>query len=278
MERSGMFEVIMETGDGPSIGFGQIKSLVFTIINRSDSGFTGGIQLLAPPGWLVGVQGGLGARQYIAGNGGILRVEFNLRIGDSPAKVDLANAIRLRLAPVSGAAPTEIQFLLLGASCWWFTGPFANFDGEGYDRSYTPEERSGLNEKYVSRMHQTVGWERRVFHESVLDLESIFKGSSGVYYGQTVLRSPDQRAARLVANTNTGVKLWLNGQLVLRRFHRETFRPVIGAGPWAVDVTLQSGDNRIMVKWIRGTEPYQFSLTVSDPEGRGVPEVGNTAW
>jgi hypothetical protein len=125
---------------------------------------------------------------------------------------------------------------------------------------------------------QMARWEKRTFAESVLDLEPLFRGSSGVCYGQTILRSPVAREARLVANTNSGMKLWLNGALILRRFYRETFRPILGSGPWAADVTLRAGDNALMVKWVRGTESYAFSLTVSDRYGRGLPEIGNTLW
>ena len=65
---------------------------------------------------------------------------------------------------------------------------------------------------------------------------------------------------------------------MLRRFHRETFRPLLGDGPWAQEVTLRAGGNALLIKWVRGTEPYEFSLTVSDRSGRGLPEVGNTTW
>ena len=97
-------------------------------------------------------------------------------------------------------------------------------------------------------------------------------------YGQTILRSPSNRLARLVANTNSGVKVWLNGTLVFRRHHREVFRPQLGSGSWAVDVELKAGDNSVMVKWVRGGEPLSFSLTVSDRAGMSIPEIGNTSF
>src|SRR5262249_37506616 len=109
-------------------------------------------------------------------------------------------------------------------------------------------------------------------------LEPVFRGSAGVCYGQTTFRSPTLREARLVANTNSGVKVWLNGALVLRRFQREVFRPVLGSGNWAVDVLLNAGDNPVMVNWVRGSAPYQFSMALSDRDGRGLPEVGNPSW
>ncbi|HLK56371.1 MAG TPA: ADP-ribosylglycohydrolase family protein [Chthonomonadaceae bacterium] len=272
------FEVMMDAGDHPAMVYNVSKVLAFTITNRGDQPFSGRLSMLAPPGWLVSSPPNLGQRQYIAAHTGVLRIEFTLRANEGQARIDIANNLVLQLTPDGGGAPMEAEFLLLGASCWWTVGAFANFDGEGFDRSYTPEDRPGLGESYISRNLQSIRWEKTSFPESALPLEAFFKGSSGVYYGQTILRSPTTREARIVANTNSGVKVWYNGQLILRRFHRETFRPVLGSGPWAVDVTLRAGDNPIMVKWVRSTEPFEFSLTVSDRNGRGLPEVGNTTW
>ena len=44
----------------------------------------------------------------------------------------VANSIAIRLTPDSGGAPFEGQFVLMGASCWWTVGTFANFDGEQF--------------------------------------------------------------------------------------------------------------------------------------------------
>lgn len=278
VSQAGPFEVIMDTGDSPTVAFNATKTLAFSVFNHGADAFSGRITLLAPPGWQVTGPPNLGQRQYIAANTGTFRADFTLRVVDGQGRIDIANAVTLRLAPDDGTPPQEAEFVLLGASCWWTVGPFANFDGEGFDRSYLPEDRPGLQESYLSRSQQNIRWERQIYPESTLDLEPLFKGSSGVCYGQTILRSPTARDVRLVANTNSGVKVWLNGALVLRRFHREVFRPVLGSGPWAVDVSLRAGDNPVMVKWVRGSEPYAFSLTVSDRYGRGLPEVGNVSW
>ena len=271
------FEVVLDTGDFPAVAYNTPKQLSLAIFNRGEA-FSGRIALMAPPGWLVQAPTGLGQRQYVAAHTGILRLEFTLVVPNEGARIDIANTVALRLAPDDGGAPIEIDFQLMGASCWWTVGAFANFDGEGFDRAFAPEDRPGLNESYVARSSQQARWERHSFPEPTLDLEPLFRGGSGVCYGQTLLQSPTARDIRLVANTNSGVKVWLNGSLVLRRFHRETFRPLLGDGPWAQDVTLRAGANALLVKWVRGTEPYEFSLTVGDRAGRGLPEVGNTAW
>jgi ADP-ribosylglycohydrolase len=278
VEQAGPFQIVMDSGEAPCIGYNHPKVITFAITNRGGDPFSGRIALLAPSGWMIGAPQNFGQRQYIAANTGTIRVEFTLRVPEGQGRIDIANALVLRFTPENGAPAHDAEFVLMGASCWYCVGPFANFDGEGFDRSYLPEDRPGLHESYTNRLMQAVRWEKWSFPETTLQLEPLYKGSSGVCYGQTILRSATAREARLVANTNSGVKMWLNGMLVLRRFQREIFRPSIGSGNWAVDVNLQAGDNVVMVKWVRGVEPYQFSLTVADRFGRGLPEVGNTNW
>ncbi len=276
--QAGIFNVLVDTGDAPAIAYGVPKTLAFTLQNPGAEAFAGRVALLVPSGWQVMVPQNFGTKQYIAANTGILRVDFTVLCPEGAGRIDIANAVTLRLTPENGNAPSEAEFALMGASCWWCVGSFANFDGEGFDRSYPPEERPNLTESYFNRLSQTVRWEKRTFPESSLNLETLFKQASGVCYGQTILRSPTSRSARIVVNTNSGVKLWFNGQMILRRFQREPFRPVLGSGNWAVDVMLNAGDNPVMVKWVRGAEPFQFSLTVADRYGRGLPEIGNTSW
>lgn len=275
---AGPFEVQIDTGDTPSIGYNQVKTLAVSIFNRGSAAFSGRVTLLAPPGWQVAPPASFGQRQYIAADTGSLRGEFRLQAADGQARIEIANALVVRMTPDGGGAPFETRFVLMGASCWWTVGTFANFDGEGFDRSYTPEDRPGLNESYVARNLQSVRWSKQTFPESVLDVEPLFKNSSGVCYGQTILRSPYPREARLTVSCNNGVKVWVNGLLALRRHQRTNFRPTLNDENWTADVSLRSGDNPVMVKWVRGTEPYQFSLTVSDRQGRALPDIGNTSW
>jgi len=275
---AGPFEIQLDTGDTPAIGFNQVKTLAVAIFNLGGEAFSGRVSLLSPPGWQVAAPAAFGQRQYIAAHDGTLRAEYRLQPPEGQARIEIANSIAIRLTPDSGDAPFEAQFVLMGAGCWWTVGTFANFDGEGFDRSYMPEDRPGLSENYVARNLQSVRWEKRTFAESVLDLEPLFKGSAGVCYGQTILRSPFNRDARLTASSNNGVKVWMHGSLVMRRHQRTTFRPTLNEEHWSADISLREGDNPVMVKWVRGIEPYQFSLTVSDRQGRALPDVGNTWW
>ena len=274
----GNYDILIDLGDAPVISHLSAKTLAVTIVNRGAEAFSGKISLLAPHGWQVSAPSSFGQRQYIAGANGTLRAEYRIFAPEGQGKIEIANSLVVRLTPDSGGASLEGQFVMLGASCWWTVGVFANFDGEGFDRSYLPEDRPGLNESYIAKSLQSVKWEKNAQIESVLDLEPLFRGSSGVCYGQTILRCPQTRDAKLTVSTNSGVKVWLNGTLALRRHQRGVFRPTLGDENWTADVTLSYGDNPVMVKWVRGSEPFQFSLTVSDRNGRALPEIGNTSW
>ncbi len=275
---AGQIEVVMDAGTTPTIAFNDVRPLSFILQNHGVAPFSGRIALLAPPGWQVSTPAGIGQRQYIAPGSGALRAEFTIRVPQTAGRIEIANAVTLRLIPDNGDAAMDAEFLLLGAACWYTVGPFPNFDGEGFDRKYAPEDRPGLAETYVTRTSNQGRWEPVTFAESHMDLEPVFKGSSGVCYGRTVLNSRLAREARIGCNSNSGVKVWLNGVLVFRRMYREPYNPVLGAGAWCADVNLQAGDNQLLVKWVRSSEPYEFSLTVSDRFGRGLPDIGSTAW
>ena len=142
----------------------------------------------------------------------------------------------------------------MGASCWRVVGPFANFDGEGFDRSYTPEDRPGLGENYVNRLMQSVTWEKRTFPGS--------GARSGIGVQKLVgrgLRAYDSafphRTKRPPCRQHQhGVKVWLNNPDSAAQSARH-FPSYLGAGIWAADIVLQTGDNPIMVNGLAASNP-----------------------
>jgi len=78
-------------------------------------------------------------------------------------------------------------------------------------------------------------------------------------YGVTDIDSPDERKARLSLETDDGFILWLNGVKVAERPN---------AGEQKVDLKLQPGRNRLLLKVCNNREWWQFAVRVTDPEGR----------
>lgn len=275
--RVGPYLLSLDAGEVLAVSHLQPKSFQLAIANQSQEPFIGKVQVMAPSGWQITMPPGFGSRQVIAPQGR-LQTTFTLAVPSGQGVIEIVNPLTIALLPESGEASLSAQFLVPGASCWWVVGTFENSETEGFDRVYAPESRPELYETYTGRLGQIVRWERRSFPELVLDLEPLFHGSPGVCYGQTTVYVPSERPARLVAATNSGVKVWLNGQRVLARFERRPFRPTSIGSVWGVDVLLRQGSNRVLVKWVRGKDPFAFALLFADQEGRLMPDVGNTKW
>lgn len=275
--RVGPYLLSLDAGEVLAVSHLQPKSFQLAIANQGQEPFIGKIQVMAPPGWQITMPPGFGSRQVIAPQGR-LQTMFTLAVPGGQGAIEIVNPLTVTLLPESGAPAQSAQFLIPGASCWWVVGTFENSETEGFDRVYAPESRPELYETYTGRLGQIVRWESRSFPELVLNLEPLFHGSPGVCYGQTTVYAPTERPARLVAATNSGVKVWLNGQRVLARFEKRPFRPTPIGSVWGVDVLLHQGPNRVLVKWVRGKDPFAFALLFADQEGRLMPDVANTKW
>jgi hypothetical protein len=91
---------------------------------------------------------------------------------------------------------------------------------------------------------------------------------SGVAYAYTWLESPRPQAARLEIRHDEGIKVWLNGQAVLR-----------GTGPGAlplaeadrVGVFLESGWNLIVVKIAQPAKRWSFAVQLKGSDGAPLP-------
>ncbi|HLV78849.1 MAG TPA: ADP-ribosylglycohydrolase family protein, partial [Chthonomonadaceae bacterium] len=77
---AGPFEVLLDTGDSPAIGYGVAHTLSVSVLNRGADAFSGRIALLAPPGWQITAPPNLGQRQYVAAHTGTFRADFVLRV------------------------------------------------------------------------------------------------------------------------------------------------------------------------------------------------------
>jgi ADP-ribosylglycohydrolase len=271
------FEIVVDYGEGgPAIAANAATSFTVAIRNVGAAEFMGCVNLSAPPGWQVAVPGAQGQRQMLA-PGGMARYGFVVR---APENVPLQpqNKVTLVLTP-ENAPPTTCDIILLGGACWWWVGPFENRLEEGFYKAYEVEDRPGFDRDYLGRGAALIRWRKIAFKENVLLLEQeFFTGQPGVAYGVTTLHLPVPTEAKIVPHTNDGLRVWLNNRLLVQRHSHEPFRPTLGYGPSAVDVTLQAGDNRLMVKVIRCDAPAEFAFAVTDRDGKPLPDVGNTRW
>jgi HEAT repeat protein len=102
-----------------------------------------------------------------------------------------------------------------------------------------------------------------------MDLLHAFGGDQRAAYARTWIHSPKQQDVRLELGSDDGVKVWLNGAVVLAN---NAARPLQPASDH-VDVTLNEGWNVLMLKVTQSTSAWEFCARFAQPSGEPVPDL-----
>lgn len=106
-------------------------------------------------------------------------------------------------------------------------------------------------------------WSEYKSPDDIIDLAEIFadKGretSNVVAYAFTTLKQDKAGGAFLVAGSDDGIKIWVNGVLV----HENLVQRGVSAGSDILDIALKEGDNAILVKVEQGGGGWGFVLSM----------------
>jgi len=118
-------------------------------------------------------------------------------------------------------------------------------------------------------------WTRLISPQDQIDLKNYFYQKDGTYqsdvvtYAFTYVHSPIDQSGNLWVGADDGVKIWLNGELVLDNPVSGSFKLVEDQVP----VDIRRGNNRLLVKVRNETGGYAFSLGVMDESGSTLPGI-----
>jgi hypothetical protein len=100
---------------------------------------------------------------------------------------------------------------------WWVAGPFDNEDGKGLIKKYRPEEKFDTTDVFQGTGKREIKWQHYKNPESgYIDFTKIFRYSGkGVAYATRVFKMDQDRTIKVGIGSNDGVRMWLNGKLVL---------------------------------------------------------------
>ncbi|HUU03835.1 MAG TPA: transglutaminase domain-containing protein [Myxococcota bacterium] len=158
---------------------------------------------------------------------------------------------------------------------WMLVGPFNNDQNAGFDTVYPPEKGFlDYRQKYQGKLSQ-VGF-RRVNHldfDGRVNLAALLDPSRWTCaYLVSFVHSDRIRDVALRLGAYRGVKLWLNGRLLLKDDRAE-----IGSlDQYVLGGRLERGWNRLLVKVCQRTGPWQLRLRITDPEGRPLPRLASS--
>jgi hypothetical protein len=187
------------------------------------------------------------------------------------AQTDVASAALKKVlaattdTPTLQAAEKALKELEAGTdfiTAWQVAGPYRQ-EGKDYaalfDIVFAPETANTPEVKWQSL---APGVEPK--RPWVMDLLKPLGGEQCVAYARTWIHSDQQRAARLELGSDDGVKVWFNNKLV---HTNNTFRG-LQPGSDKVNVTLNQGWNRLLLKVTQLNQGWAFCARLLTPDGR----------
>lgn len=145
-------------------------------------------------------------------------------------------------------------------SDWWIIGPFDNSNENGLSTIYPPESEFDINKTYTGNKNQSVKWKSYINQESgYIDFTKIFHPSeNGVVYVSRNFKMDEDKSMKIGVGSNDGVRMWLNGKLVLDHKVLRKAEP----NQEILTLPFKKGDNSVLLKvdQFGGGWGFYFSL------------------
>lgn len=129
---------------------------------------------------------------------------------------------------------------------WWIIGPFGNAAGKGLKTVLPPEKKFNASAGYQGIGGREVRWIE--FENAVsgyVDLAKLFRVEDpGVAYARRVFHMDQDRELKVGIGSNDGVRMWLNGKLVLDRQVLRRAEP----NQEILTLPFKKGDNTVLIK------------------------------
>lgn len=129
---------------------------------------------------------------------------------------------------------------------WWIIGPFDNENKKGLTATFAPEKGFDTTAVIKGKNDIPVSWKKYDQPQSgYIDFAKIFNPSENVVaYARRTIIMDDAKTVRFGIGSNDGVRVWINGKLVLDRQIGRRAR----INDDIISVPLQKGENNILVK------------------------------
>ncbi len=151
---------------------------------------------------------------------------------------------------------------------WMVIGPFDNSDGKQLDTVYDPERTIDFKKEYKGKGGVRVEWhEVSAMPSGLIDLRNLMQrqklpADNVLAYALVYVESPSEREVELLAGSDDGIKIWVNGRVV----HTNDVYRFWAPDSDRVKIRLKKGRNEILVKVHQGSGGWGFSLRIVDPK------------
>jgi hypothetical protein len=129
---------------------------------------------------------------------------------------------------------------------WWIIGPFDNPGLKGLSTAFPPEQSFDPEKTYAGKNGMRLAWKKH--HEKntgYINFSTLFSPSEEVVaYAFHKMNLPEAKTMHFGVGSNDGVRVWINGKLVLDRPVSRRADP----NQDLIDVPMKKGENTILVK------------------------------
>ena len=154
---------------------------------------------------------------------------------------------------------------------WLVLGEFPNLEGKGLDIDYLGEHGGEKRIYPVEGMQHTrpdssiVKWKKFESDANTINFLEAFRGRQTehvVGYAFTVITSQEDSNVLLSFGSDDGIKIWLNGKQVFRKFIGRSIK----ADEDLIEVFMPAGENKLLVKVEQALGDWGFCLRMVTPE------------
>jgi ADP-ribosylglycohydrolase len=225
---SGIEVQIDYEGDNPCIGISAKKEIAFTLKNNTTEERDGILKLETPEGWT-----GPESKKYTLQPGGVFKWTVSVN-SNEVVKPSYALALKVNRYHDDHIWSTYYtDFALVAAANWFVKGP--------------------ANEDWIM-----VG-----FSGNKIDFDSVIDTSEdGVYYAKTTLYNPSARKVVLIGGTDSGIKITLDGKVIVDDPQVTRFVPAYHRAPGSktAELELSAGRHSLEVEVIKEGRPLQVYI------------------
>ncbi len=156
---------------------------------------------------------------------------------------------------------------------WMIIGPFDNSNKVGFDKIFDPEEDGFSSDKEYKSFNEIVKWKpypEDLIKDGYIDISPVYEKKEWVMaylYGE--FESDNDKDAQIRVGSDDGIKVWLNGDLVIAR---DEYRAALEDDDIA-DVRLKKGKNIVLIKLTQGILGWGFYFRITDAEGMALKGI-----
>ncbi len=139
-------------------------------------------------------------------------------------------------------------------------------------RSFSLQDIQDVEKKVIG--NRLAEFERIVFRDSFFELEKFFKKPNSAVFLKTYISLPEDKKVKLFPVSTDGVKMWVDGKMVLSHHQHSSFIPAPHRheSPLA-ELELEKGEHEIILEVMRCEKELEFAWLTAEGDNHLIVDI-----